>query len=403
MPVQLVPTRIRGFISVSAHPGGCDANVAREISVARQGTPGKGWRDILVVGASTGYGLSSLVSGVFGYGARGVAVCLERPPVRDKTASAGWYNLASLERRAREAGRSVSVINGDAFADDVKAATIGRLKAAGAKLDCFVYSLATARRTDAKTGVTYTSAIKPRGKAFRSKTINLANDQVVDLEIPPASEEEVEATRKVMGGDDFAAWTQALLDAGLLANGCRAVAYSYVGPKLNDPIYRAGTIGAAKEHLETTTRGLSELLKSRIGGAAYVSVDKALVTQASAVIPMVPLYISLLFKVMKEAGTHEGTAEQIARLYRDHLAPGRTPVTDAEGRIRIDDLEMAPAIQDRVAALWPQVTTENLFELTDYAGFKQDFHRFFGFDVPGVDYTQPVETDVRIESVSQAS
>jgi enoyl-[acyl-carrier protein] reductase/trans-2-enoyl-CoA reductase (NAD+) len=400
MPVQLVPQRIRGFISVSAHPVGCATNVEREIALATQGTPGKGWRDILVAGASTGYGLSSLVSGMFGYGARGFGVCLERPPVGNKTASAGWYNLAALERLAAAAGKSVSIVNGDAFSNDTKAATIARLKAAGAKLDCFVYSLATARRIDPKTGAIYNSALKPIGAPFRSKTINLSNDQLVDLEIPPANADEIEATRRVMGGEDFALWTNALLEAGLLAEGCRAVAYSYVGPRLNDPIYRAGTIGRAKEDLEATTTALSATLKSKLGGAAYVSVNKALVTQASAVIPMVPLYISLLFKVMKEAGTHEGTAEQIVRMFRDHLGPGRTPTLDAEGRIRIDDWEMAPAIQDRVAALWPQVTTENLFQVTDYAGFKQDFYRFFGYDVPGVDYTVPVETDVPIASVA---
>jgi enoyl-[acyl-carrier protein] reductase/trans-2-enoyl-CoA reductase (NAD+) len=395
MPSQVVAARIRGFICLNAHPAGCAANVDAEIATATAGAPGAGLHDALVVGASTGYGLSSLVSAVFGYGARATAVCLERPPQGDKTASAGWYNLAAVQRAAAARGRSVSVINGDAFSDDIKRATIARLAAAGAKLDLFVYSLAAPKRTD-PTGVSHSSVLKPLGAPFRSKTINLGNDQVTEIEIAPANDAEVAATRKVMGGEDLAAWTNALLDAGLLARGCRVVAYSYIGPELTFPIYRSGTIGAAKEDLESTTAALSATLQARLGGAAYVSVNKALVTQASSAIPVVPLYISALYKVMKAAGTHEGTAEQIARLFRDHLGPGRTPATDAAGRIRLDDLEMAPDTQARVLELWGQVTTENLFQLTDYAGFKRGFRVLFGFEVPGVDYAAPVETDIPI-------
>src|SRR5688572_20872601 len=382
MPSQVVAARIRGFICLNAHPAGCAANVDAEIATATAGAPGTGLTDALVVGASTGYGLSSLVSAAFGYGARATGVCLERPPQGDKTASAGWYNLAAVQRAAAARGRSVSVINGDAFSDEIKRATLARLAAAGAKLDLFVYSLAAPKRTDAA-GVSYASTLKPIGAPFRSKTISLGNDQVTEIEIAPANDAEIAATRKVMGGEDLAAWTNALLDADLLAPGCRVVAYSYIGPELTFPIYRSGTIGAAKQHLETTVAALSATLKARLGGAAYVSVNKALVTQASSAIPVVPLYISALYKVMKAAGTHEGTAEQIARLFRDHLAPGRTPATDAAGRIRIDDLEMAPDVQARVVELWDQVTTENLFQLTDYASFKRDFRVLFGFEVPG--------------------
>jgi enoyl-[acyl-carrier protein] reductase/trans-2-enoyl-CoA reductase (NAD+) len=331
---------------------------------------------------------------MFGYGARAVAVCLERAPSGDKTGSAGWYNLGAMSRRARAAGRDLSIVNGDAFSDEVKAETIARLRAAGTKLDLFVYSVAAPKRTDARTGQSWTSALKPVGAPFRSKSISLGNDTITEVEIAPASEADLESTRRVMGGEDFAAWTQALLDADLLAKGCRAVAYSYIGPELTYPIYRSGTIGKAKEDLENTTAALSSTLRDRVGGGAWVSVNKALVTQASAAIPVVPLYISALYKVMKAAGSHEGTAEQIARLFRDHLGPGRQPTTDAGGRIRIDDLEMAPDVQSRVAELWSQVTTENLSTLTDYAGFKVDFRRLFGFEVPGVDYAAPVETDV---------
>jgi enoyl-[acyl-carrier protein] reductase / trans-2-enoyl-CoA reductase (NAD+) len=395
MPSQVVAPRIRGFICLNAHPAGCAANVDAEIATATAGAPGTGLAAALVVGASTGYGLSSLVSATFGYGARATAVCLERPPQGDKTASAGWYNLAAVQRAAAARGRSVSVINGDAFSDDVKRSTLARLAAAGTKLDLFVYSLAAPKRTDAA-GVTYASTLKPIGAPFRSKTISLGNDQVTAIEIAAANDAEIAATRKVMGGEDLAAWTNALLEADLLAPGCRVVAYSYIGPELTFPIYRSGTIGAAKQDLETTVTALSSTLKTRLGGAAYVSVNKALVTQASSAIPVVPLYMSALFKVMKAAGTHEGTAEQIARLFRDHLGPGRTPTTDAAGRIRIDDLEMAPDVQARVVELWDQVSTENLFQLTDYASFKRDFRVLFGFEVPGIDYAAPVETDVAL-------
>ena len=392
MSSQVIAARIRGFICLNAHPAGCAANVDREIAVARRDAPGKGLGAALVVGGSTGYGLSSLASAVFGYGARGTAVCLERPPQGEKTASAGWYNLAAAQRRAREAGRDISVINGDAFSVEIKEQTIAALERAGAKLDHVIYSLAAPKRVDGDQS--WSSVLKPLGAPFRSKTINLGNEQVTEVEIAPASDAEVEATRKVMGGEDFVAWVRALADADLLAHGCRAVAYSYVGPALTFPIYRSGTIGKAKEDLERTTAELSAMLAARVGGAAWVSVNKGLVTQASAAIPVVPLYISLLYKVMKEAGTHEGTAEQIARLYRDHLAPGRTPRTDAEGRIRIDDWELDAGVQARVSALWAEVTTENLATLSDYAGFRTGFRNLFGFEVPGVDYTQPVETSV---------
>jgi enoyl-[acyl-carrier protein] reductase/trans-2-enoyl-CoA reductase (NAD+) len=396
MPLQTVSARIRGFICLNAHPGGCAANVQSQVDLVRQGAPGTGMRDALVIGGSTGYGLSSLITTVFGYGARGVGVCLERPAQGDKTASAGWYNLAAVQRLARAAGRDVATINGDAYSDEIKRQTIDLLQRRGAKLDSVVYSLASPKRVDPATGVAHSSVLKPIGAPFSSKSISLGNDQVTTVEIGPATDADIEATRKVMGGEDWELWMRALLDAGLLADGCRTVAYSYIGPELTYPIYRSGTIGKAKEHLEATARALTATLGGRLGGAAYVSVNKALVTQASAAIPVVPLYISLLYRVMKQSGTHEGTAAQIARLYRDHLAPGRTPALDQQGRIRIDDLEMAPAIQQQVGALWEQVTTENLFQLTDYAGFKQEFRSLFGFEVPGVDYAQPVETDVAL-------
>jgi len=394
MPLQTVAARIRGFICLNAHPAGCAENVRAQVEIARRGAPGAGLGHALVVGASTGYGLSSLATTVFGYGARAVGVCLERAPQGDKTASAGWYNLAALGRLARETGHDVAFVNGDAYTDEVKAQTIALLKKRGAKLDSVVYSLASPKRTDPKTGVTHSSVLKPLGAPFVSKSIGLGNDQVQTVELAPATDADVEATRKVMGGEDWELWMRPLLEADLLAKGCRTVAYSYIGPELTYPIYRSGTIGKAKEHLEETARALTKELGPRLGGAAYVSVNKALVTQASSAIPVVPLYISLLYKIMKAEGTHEGTGEQIARLFRDHLAPGRAPTLDAGGRIRVDDLEMQPAVQKRISELWDQVTTENLFSLTDYAGFKQEFRSLFGFEVPGVDYVAPIETDI---------
>jgi enoyl-[acyl-carrier protein] reductase/trans-2-enoyl-CoA reductase (NAD+) len=407
MPLQTVNARIRGFLCLNAHPAGCAANVRSQIETIRRvlaappaasagaAAPGGApLRNALVIGSSTGYGLSSLLTAVFGYGARATSVCLERPPQGDKTASAGWYNLAEVHRLAREAGRSVTTFNGDAYSREVKDQVLASLKASGTKLDSVVYSLASPRRTDPATGVSWTSVLKPLGAPYRSQTINLNNDQLTTVELQPATDADVEATRKVMGGEDWELWISALLEAGLLAPGCRTVAYSYVGPELTYPIYRAGTIGRAKDHLEATAHALDARLREQLNGGAYVSVNKGLTTQASSAIPVVPLYISILYKIMKAKGTHEGTAEQIARLFRDHLAPGRAPRLDDGGRIRVDDLEMEPATQHEVAALWNQVTTENLFALTDYASFKQEFRALFGFEVPGIDYAQAVETDV---------
>ncbi len=393
---QVIAARIRGFLCLNAHPVGCAVNVDRQIQIARMGGVGRGIGDALVIGSSTGYGLSSLITTTFGYGARALGVCLERAPHGEKSGSAGWYNLAAVHQRAKTGGLTVDTINGDAYSDEIKAETIARLKRWGAKLDSVVYSLASPRRVDPATGQTHASVLKPLGAPYASKSINLGNDQVISVEIPPASDAEIEATTKVMGGEDWALWMRTLLAEGLLAKGCRAVAYSYIGPELTYPIYRSGTIGKAKEHLENTARTLDAELSARIAGRAFVSVNKALVTQASAAIPVVPLYISILYKVMKENGTHEGTIEQIVRLFRDHLAPGITATLDYAGRIRVDDREMEPSVQAAVSRVWAEVNTDNLFALTDFAGFKQEFRGLFGFEVPGVDYSQPVDVDVAI-------
>ena len=326
MPKMTVAPRIRSFICLNAHPVGCAANVEREIGVATKDAPGAGLKHALVIGASTGYGLSSLVSAVFGYGARGTAICLERPPQgeRDRLGRLlqprGRPAPGARARQGHRRHQRRRVLRRGEAGDAGARRGVGR-EAGPASSTAWPRP----KRADERTGVTYNSALKPIGATFRSASINLGNDQIQQVEIAPATDAEIEATRKVMGGEDFVAWVQALLAADLLAKGCRAVAYSYIGPELTMPIYRSGTIGKAKEDLEVQTAALSATLRERIGGAAWVSVNKALVTQASAAIPVVPLYISALYKVMKEAGTHEGTAEQIARLFRDHLGPGRTP------------------------------------------------------------------------------
>lgn len=397
MSAQVIAPRIRGFISLNAHPAGCAANVREQVDLMSEDAPKQGIGDALVIGSSTGYGLSSLLCTVFRYGARALGVCLERPPSGDKPASAGWYNLAEAHRLARAAGRSITTINGDAYSDEVRRKTVKVLQERAAKLDTIVYSLASPKRVDPRTGATYASVLKPIGPTYRSKSINLGSDQVVEVEIAPATEADVEATRKVMGGEDWALWLSALLEAGVVGPGCRTVAYSYVGPELTYPIYRSGTIGKAKEHLEQTAMALDRSLRETVGGAAYVSVNKALVTQASSAIPVVPLYISILYKLMKAKGTHEGTAAQIRRLFETHLGPGRTPALDAAGRIRIDDRELDAGVQRQVVRIWAEVTTETLFSLTDYAGFKREFRSLFGFEVSGVDYAQPVETEVSLD------
>jgi len=394
MSSQVVAPRIRGFICLNAHPAGCAVNVQRQVALAEKGAGGGRWGRALVIGASTGYGLASLISAVFGYGADAVALCLERAPQGDKPGSAGWYNLAEVGRAARAAGRKVTTLNGDAFSSQAKDEAVAALRALGGPVDLVIYSLASPRRVDAD-GKSWSSVLKPLGGTYRSKSIDLNKDVVNEITIEPATGDDIEATVKVMGGEDWQAWMDRLAQEKLLAPGCRTVAYSYIGPELTHPIYTNGTIGKAKAHLEATAKVLHAGLAPS-GGGAWVSVNKALVTQASSAIPVVPLYISLLYKVMKAKGTHEAPIEQIVRLFRDHVGPGKTPQLDAQGRIRIDDWEMAPDVQKAVAELWPTITTENLLAASDYAGFKQEFRSLFGFEVPGVDYTQPVELDVAL-------
>jgi enoyl-[acyl-carrier protein] reductase/trans-2-enoyl-CoA reductase (NAD+) len=389
----VVNPSIRGFLSLTAHPAGCAANVRRQIELARRRGPGKGLGNVLVIGSSTGYGLSTLVTSLFGYGAKTLSVCFERPGAGNKAGSAGWYNLVEVHRVAKAQGRQVETINGDAFSTPIKQQAVAALKERFGKVDQLIYSIASPRRTDPTTGTTYNSVLKPVDAPYSAKSINLDNGQVRAVTINPASEAEIHATVKVMGGEDWAYWVEALRNADLIAPGFRTVAYSYIGPRATYGIYRTGTIGRAKDHLEATGRALDEKLRDGHGGGAWVSVNKALVTQASSAIPVVPLYISLLYRVMKERGNHEGTIEQVLRLYRSHLAPNRTPMLDDRSRIRLDNRELDDEVQSEVMDLWEQVTSENFTEISDFAGFHREFRNLFGFEVEGIDYREPIEVE----------
>jgi len=395
MPQVVVEPRIRGFISLTAHPEGCAVNVRQQIEVARAGIAGRPsghLNSVLVIGSSTGYGLASALVSCFAYGARTLGVCFEKAPEGDRPGSAGWYNLAEAHRLAKAQGLTFRTINGDAFSPEVKAETVRALRDEVGPVDLVIYSLAAPRRKDAQ-GQVWNSTLKPIGAPYHGRGFDLRNEAVVEASIEAATPEEIEGTIKVMGGEDWRDWATLLRDEGLLAPGARTVAYSYIGPEVSAAIYRRGTIGRAKEDLEHTAHELHALLRDAEGGGAWVSVNKGVVTQASSAIPAVPLYISILFKVMKEQGSHEGTIEQIVRLFRDQISPGHTPEVDAEGRIRMDDLEMAAPVQTVVEELWYAATTENLALTTDFAGFKADFLRLFGFGVEGVDYAAPVEVD----------
>ena len=381
---MIIVPKTRGFICTTAHPDGCAAHVQEQIDHVRsRPQPGNMPKNVLVVGASTGYGLASRIVPAFSGGASTLGVFFEKPPTERKTASAGWYNSAALEAAARADGLYARSINGDAFSGEIKRRAISEISASMGPIDCVVYSLASPRRTDPQSGEVYRSCLKPIGQAYTQKNINTDKAEVNEITIESASEEEIAGTMKVMGGEDWELWIDALLEAGVLADGATSVAYSYIGPELTWPIYRDGTIGRAKIHLEESCARIRGKLEST-GGRAFVSVNKAVVTQASSAIPVVPLYISILFKKMKEEGLHEDCIEQIQRMFADHLHNG-TQLDDA-GRIRIDDWEMREDIQAHVAGAWAQITSGNLRELSDFEGYQKNFLKLFGFGLAGVDY-----------------
>lgn len=395
---MIIAPKTRGFICTTAHPEGCAANVQAQIDyVKSQPALADGPKKALVIGSSTGYGLASRIVPAFGSGAATIGVFFEKPGTERKTGSAGWYNSVAFEAAAGEAGLYAKSFNGDAFSNEMKAEVIETIKADLGEVDCVVYSLASPRRTDPTDGETYKSVLKPIGASYSQKNLNTDTGEVDSVLIEPSTEEEIAHTVKVMGGEDWELWLNALDEAGVLADGFTTVAYSYIGPELTFPIYTNGTIGKAKEHLEVSAAAMNEKFGA---GTAFVSVNKALVTQASSAIPVVPLYISLLYKVMKEAGNHEGCIEQIQRLFADHLANGGEPTLDEKKRIRIDDWEMQDNIQSAVGDAWEKITTENLSELSDFSGYKTEFLKLFGFGLESVDYESDTDPERPLPSQS---
>ena len=352
---MIIEPKIRGFVCITAHPEGCAKKVADEIAIAKASSIESGPKKVLVIGASTGYGLSSRITAAFSCEASTLGVFFERPSSNGKPASAGWYNTVAFENEATAAGLYAKSINGDAFSNEIKEEVIQTIKEDWGTVDCVIYSLASPRRTDPSTGNTYKSCLKPIGSSFTNTSLDTNKGLVESVSIEPANEEDIENTVKVMGGEDWELWMEALSNAGVLTEDTKTVAYSYIGPEVTWPVYKNGTIGTAKLDVERASRAIHE----KYGIEAYVSVNKAVVTQASSAIPVVPLYISILFKIMKAKGTHEGCIEQIVRLFKDRLYEGELNL-DSEGRIRVDDWEMDPEVQAEVASIWPSVTTENL-------------------------------------------
>jgi enoyl-[acyl-carrier protein] reductase/trans-2-enoyl-CoA reductase (NAD+) len=395
---MIIEPRMRGFICLTAHPDGAAQSVKNQIEYVKSKGAINGAKKVLVIGASTGFGLASRITSAFGSNAGTIGVFFEKPPSEGKTASPGWYNSAAFEKEAHAAGLYAKSINGDAFSDEIKKETIDLIKADLGQVDLVIYSLASPVRTNPKTGVTHRSTLKPIGGTFTNKTVDFHTGKVTEVSIEPANEEDIANTVAVMGGEDWAMWLDEMKKAGVLADGALTVAYSYIGPEVTEAVYRKGTIGRAKDDLEATASAITKNLES-IGGKAYVSVNKALVTQASSAIPVIPLYISLLYKTMKAAGTHEGTIEQMQRLYSQRLYNGGEIPTDEKGRIRIDDWELDEKIQADVARLWTQATTENLSEIGDLEGYRKDFYNLFGFEIPGVDYQADANEMVQIESI----
>ncbi|RFM25630.1 enoyl-ACP reductase FabV [Deminuibacter soli] len=391
---MIIEPRIRGFICLTAHPKGCEQNVINQINYTKSKGTINGAKKVLVIGASTGFGLASRITSAFGSNAATIGVYFEKPAQPGKTASPGWYNTAAFEQQAQAAGLYAKSINGDAFSNEIKEKTIDLIKADLGQVDLVIYSIASPVRTNPVTGITHRSVLKPIGQTFTNKTVDFHTGVVSTISIEPCTEEDIANTVAVMGGEDWDMWMEALNKAGVLAPGATTVAYSYIGPDLTEPVYRKGTIGRAKDHLEATASVITGKL-GNIGGKAYVSVNKALVTQASSAIPVIPLYISLLYKVMKEKGIHEGCIEQMQRLFAQRLYFSGGVPTDDKGRIRIDDWEMRTDVQDQVAALWKEATTETLPAIGDLEGYKTDFYNLFGFKVNGVDYT--ADTDEMVE------
>lgn len=393
---MVVQPKIRGFICTTSHPEGCKANVERQIAYVKQQPKTQGAKKVLVIGASAGYGLASRISCAYSCGAATLGVIFDKPASGSRTATTGWYNTAAFEQCAHRDGLYAKTINGDAFSQEVKQRTIDQIKKDLGKVDLVVYSLAAPRRTTAD-GKTYSSVLKTTGEQYTNKTIDLRSGQVTEVTLSPATQQEIEDTVKVMGGEDWKDWIAALKQADALEPNAVTVAYSYIGPELTHPMYLNGSIGQAKRHLHATAKEITEEFE---GVKGYVSVNKALVTQSSAAIPIVPLYISILYKVMKQHGCHEGCIEQMYRLFHDKLLVD-CPQVDADGLIRVDDWEMRPDIQNEVDELWKRIDTDNAEQIADIKGYWEDFYQMFGFSLPGVDYSQDVDLNVAIPSIEE--
>lgn len=392
---MIIEPKTRGFICTTAHPTGCAENVKAQIDYIKSKGEIKGPVNVLVIGSSTGFGLASRITSAFGSKASTIGVFFEKPPSEGRTASAGWYNTAAFENEAHKDGLYAKSINGDAFSKEIKDRTINLIKEDLGKIDLVIYSLASPVRTHPENGKRYKSTLKPIGDTYTNKTVDFHTGIVKDVSIPPATEDDISNTVTVMGGEDWKMWIDALAKNDLLSDSFKTVAYSYIGPKLTEAVYRKGTIGRAKDDLEKTAFTIADTLKN-IKGQAYVSVNKALVTQSSSAIPVIPLYISLLYKIMKAKGIQEGCIEQIQRLYSDRLFNNQIPPTDEQGRIRVDDWEMRADVQEEIASLWTQATTESLSEIGDLEGYKKEFFNLFGFNVDGVDYEKEVDEMVQI-------
>ena len=397
---MIIKPKVRGFICTTAHPVGCERNVLDQIRIT-QATKheGRGPQRVLVIGASTGYGLASRITAAFGYGAATLGVFFEKPSSAEKPGTAGWYNAAAFDKAAKQAGLYSKSINADAFADETRAKAIEIIKnEMGGSIDLVVYSLASPVRKMPGTGEIVRSALKTIGETFTNTSVDTNKDTVIEASVEPATEQEIKDTVTVMGGEDWALWIDALSAAGVLADHAKTIAYSYIGTEITWPMYWHGTLGQAKQHLDNTARQLRE---RHPGLDAHVGVMKSVVTQASAAIPVIPLYVSIAFKVMKEKGIHENPIEQANRLFRERLyrADGAPAPTDAEGRIRLDDWELRDDVQDVCKNLWPGVTTGNLREVTDYASYKHEFLKLFGFDRDDVDYDAEVDADRRFDCI----
>lgn len=389
---MIIKPKVRGFVCVTAHPAGCAAHIQQQIDYVKSKGPIKqGPRKVLVIGASTGFGLGSRIAAAFGSGASTLGIFFERPSEEGRPATPGWYNTIAFTQAARAAGLYAHNLNGDAFSEDLKKQALEAIARDLGQVDLVVYSLASPRRQHPRTGVVHKSTLQPIGVPYTNKTVDTDKGIVSDVTIQPADETAIADTVAVMGGEDWELWMQALLDAKLLAPGATSVSYSYIGPVHTWPIYKDGTIGRAKIDLERAARAIDAKLKAAVGGRAFISVNKALVTQASSAIPVVPLYISILYRVMKAKGLHETTVEQMQRLFATQLYNGQQPQFDAEGRVRVDDWEMRDDVQAEVARIWPEVTTENLARLTDIEGYRAEFLKMFGFGLAGIDYDAEVE------------